>query len=277
MNVQLRTKIYFSKLVVVLFPAIALCGSTSIAQEEIKLDFYITTGEELPMCQQITEVIRDRRDKTNQICGIPLPENNPDYELPLWEALDVVENIEIVRNAYFWHNMWVSKAHPLYEKQLADRSVILPEFLDIYWNKSLPAIMSLIENDEVELWRSDIDIDADGIDERVYKMTRISTSGIRQAPWDVDIAAPRVRSSCEDIGFQDGRMQYLFYVDPKELPGNDYGGLFFPSHLVINGFLKWKGVVYWSAGDHAILVPAPSDTLILPHACAIRTIGRSMR
>lgn len=254
-----------------------LDAAISHAQEPSQWDVYVTVGEELAMCQQIAQELRDKRGSTTSYCGIPIPENDPDYELPDWVALDVLENIEILQKSYFWHNMWVSKAHPLYEKQLADRSVILPEFLEIYWTKALPVIMEMIAKDEIELWGAKLDIDADGVEESVYKVTTINTPGIRQAPWNVDIKPPFVRGHCEDIGFQDSKKEYLYYVDPEELPGYDYGGLFFPSHLVINGFVTWQGNLYWSGGRIAMVIPTKEYSVALPQACAIRSIRRRAR
>jgi hypothetical protein len=42
------------------------------------------------MGQQIAQELREKRGSTTSYCGIPVPANVPDYELPDWPASDVV-------------------------------------------------------------------------------------------------------------------------------------------------------------------------------------------
>lgn len=263
------------RLMMVFFVMMGQSCTSNAAEEPVGFDIIVEIGDDVQMCQDIAQEMREKRKDTRGYCGIPIPANNPDYKLPDWVDLDPALHIDMVRKIYFWHNISRSRRHPLYAQQISDLSVILPEFYDIYWPKAEPFIMSYIENGEIELWESQLDVDADGIEERVYKMTRIVTVGAEEPPWVIADRGPFIMNSCQDIGFQDSARQYLYFVEPEELPVQNYSGLIFPSRLEIGGFFTWRDEVYRSAGDLAIYKPTPTDIQPGPRVCAIRTLRRS--
>lgn len=184
---------------------------------------YQIPEEYVPVCSTFERVLQEHKVNNISYCGVAIPTDDPDYRLPEWTDLLPLQNMDLVKTFYYWPNMGSSRTLPLYQQQMQDMSVILPELLDLFWPKAEATILGFIEEGRITLQYSRFDIDGDGIDENVYRMTPLVRARGAIPPWVEPDNQPFVSDDCVDFGLPGPKQDFRYYVSPKELVRPDMG------------------------------------------------------
>lgn len=224
------------------------------ATELPEVEVSIVEGSQYQLCQDYAAELKAHKATTRNHCGVAIPVDNPDYVLMSWEAIDPATNIELVKTMYYWRNFGRSVGAELYDRQNVDRSKIDEEILAIYWTKVEAQVLALIKEGKVDLQHSRFDIDFDGANEDVYRMTPIERNMSAIPPQEQEIHEVEIVNFCGNFELPGASKDYVYYTPTSGVP-NPERAPFIRSRLVMGDFFSWKGRIYWASGEGNILEP----------------------
>jgi hypothetical protein len=245
-----------------------LTSCISFAQAEKPYEVSIFTGEELELCQKVSNVYDLAQAIDPNYCGLPIPVDDPDFKLPKWENLEPNSNMKLVRNMYYWHNLWNRHGKDLFEQQMLDKSDINEELLAKIWKPVEKQIHMLIQENIITLQKSHFDADFDGIAEDIYRMTPLV--GLHNTIEDGHKVV--IQDKCIDYGLPGADKKFIYYIPVAQLPNQDYGHLY-QLKLRGGGYFFWKGRAYWNYGG-LIREPYSKGIARTKSVCAIVTTKR---
>ena len=231
-SLQLTAVLPSMRLVVLI--ALVVMPLKILLAEEMPLRLLIGPGSNphLELCKKLdSSVIAERRTYPKSMCAdeLPIPKNNPDFAVPLWESLDPMVHMDLVKEL-FWRefdrdgNMSRRERDAIWEKPLISR-------FDNQGNIVRYPARDLIEGGKVTLGRTRFDLNFDGKIDTVYRLGLFG---------------------CRPLSNESGpHYAYSFHVvDPKD-PELTRGTQSQLLRLGIGGAFWFKGRIYLvaSAGD----------------------------
>lgn len=137
-------------------------------------DFTLTRGAEHDLCRGVEKGFRENSliPSPSEVCGVPFPAGDADFQsLPEWRELDPSRHMDIVQEIFYFSNIRKNQIGEDAWKRQWQGSSMLPDILEKVWRPSEVRIKALIAAGRVSLQSNRFDIDNDGIEEVVYRMT----------------------------------------------------------------------------------------------------------
>jgi hypothetical protein len=172
-------------------------------------------------------------------CTIPLPPNDTDFGRPVWTRIEPQTQIALIKSWAFWQ-FWVTRTvGPLdgspdprvrdllrqmierwkkYPDQngasvLSDPPVNISEFSEAAWRIYGARVLEIIANNDFEIETTMMDINTDGVPDRLYRLTRLGFGG-----WGESMEARPSLEACARALPSDPKYASGIYVSESDNP-----------------------------------------------------------
>jgi hypothetical protein len=240
--------------------------------------------KEPELCEALQRGFRERQIMETGFCGVPFPEDDPDFTFPDWQRVDAKDHVEVVEQMFLWGTVRRLNAYD-------NRDMSTNEYNDILKARVMPQeiIQRFLEPvrdelhdrlDEITLETAMFDLNLDGEQEAVYRMTPV----YRIQAHDIDEQGDKLRdlahlvinpiSRCRNEGLPGQSESHFIYADPEKIPGvfRTLGkGLGAGLNSLHREFFFWRGKPYEVIGSHSFLRIDPPKFGILAASRSVCT------
>ncbi len=233
-------------------------NAESLAAADIKIE--ITNGAQLELCREYARGLQEY-NAPYRYCGVALPSGNSDFRLPKWEDLDPAENMDLVREIFYWTNasqnyLWSYKD---FLKRQVYKPDIVPSMFDALWEPAKADVERLLADGRIILQRSSFDTNFDGKSESVYRMTPVLVISISSKVEQKYPGLFVMDQKCKRAGLPGDDKDYVYFVS-KEESLYTYRDIRHFGLWPGMSFFYWKGRIYWLQGG-GIMEPVPAPTV----------------
>lgn len=221
--------------------------------------------KEPELCDALQRGYIERQIMEAGFCGVPFPEGDTDFTFPDWQRVDAKDNFEVVEQMFLWGSVRRFNAY-------SDRTMTSDEYNEILKARVIPEeivqrFLDPVRDElrdrlgEITLETAIFDLNQDGEDETVYRMTpvyRIQVPAVdEQGNRLRDLAHLIIKtySECRNDGLPGQSESHFIYADPEKIPGifRTLGkGLGAGMNSLHREFFFWRGKPYEVIAPYSI-------------------------
>jgi len=199
--------------------------------------YSLSKGGQFDLCQALERGLAQLPPIVNiSLCEAPLEPGNSDFQRPIWEAIDPLANLDVVKEIYTWSRYPGGREIQPYLDEMRRSRSTPQHIIDEVWAPVEQDVLALIEAGVFHLQRAHFDINHDGKSETVYRMSIIGRYRT------VDGFGPAKIHQCSPVPGNEGKQVYNFFLLERDDP---IGSLSFRKYTnsILDAFL-YRGRVY---------------------------------